>query len=167
MTEQDENFVDATGKFLDNLYGQVEDFVSNNSEEETLGEVLVLFHRFKAEFGAIYDLISQAMSESMGQDGEFLLPDGTKIEKKWASTRRGWQHKDLARVVSDKIAQMSVDMETGEVVLSPQEMISKMLDYVQPSYWKSKPVSTLGIDVDNYCETGEVKTSIIVRRNNP
>jgi len=166
MADPEENFVQSTDQFLNSLYAQVEEFVQNNSEEETLGEVLVFFHGFKSDFGAIYDLLANALSDSMGQDGEILLPDGTKIEKKWASTRRGWQHKDLARVVSNRIAEMSVDMDTGEVVMSSEEMISKMLDYVQPSYWKAKPVSSLGIDVDNYCESGEVKTSIIVRRNN-
>ena len=40
----------------------------------------------------------------------------------------------------------------------------KLLDYLQPSYWRIKELSKLGINADQYCEVGELKTSIIVRK---
>jgi hypothetical protein len=35
---------------------------------------------------------------------------------------------------------------------------------VQPSYWRIKELSAIGINADNYCEVDEPKTSIIVRK---
>jgi hypothetical protein len=59
---------------------------------------------------------------------------------------------------------LAIDMDTGEVVMSPQEVAERVLDYVQPSYWRIKKLAELGINADNYCELGEPKTSIAVRR---
>jgi hypothetical protein len=58
----------------------------------------------------------------------------------------------------------SVDLDTGEVLLSPQEIAVKMLDFVQPSYWRVKELAKFGINADNYCEVGDYKTNIIVRK---
>jgi hypothetical protein len=164
MSTNQENFIQQADLFIKSLYDQVEAFIENNSEPETVGEVVAEFNLLKKDFSDIYDRLCLALSDSMADESEITLSNGVKIEKKWSTTRKGWQHKDLAAAVSEKIAQMSIDMDTGEIVLSPQEMANKMLDYVQPSYWKARPVSSLGIDVDNYCQHDDVKTSIIVRR---
>jgi hypothetical protein len=39
-----------------------------------------------------------------------------------------------------------------------------MLDFVQPSYWRVKELAKFGINADNYCEVGDYKTNIIVRK---
>jgi hypothetical protein len=165
MSKNQENFIEQTDLFIKSLYDQIEAFVENNSEAETIGEVVAEFNLLKKDFSDIYDRLCLALSDSMAEKGELTLSNGVKIEKKWSTTRKGWQHKNLASAVSEKIVDMSIDMDTGEIVLSPQEMLNKMLDYVQPSYWKAKPVSSLGIDIDNYCQHDDVKTSIIVRRS--
>jgi hypothetical protein len=59
---------------------------------------------------------------------------------------------------------MSVDMDTGEILSTPEEMITKVLDFLQPSYWRIKELQKIGIDADNYCEVKEAKASIIVRK---
>jgi hypothetical protein len=55
-------------------------------------------------------------------------------------------------------------MDTGEVMLTQEELIVKLLDYMQPSYWRVGELNKLGINADNYCETGEPKVSLIVRK---
>ena len=45
--------------------------------------------------------------------------------------------------------------------MSQQEMIEKMLLYVQPSYWRVKELSNIGVNADNFCEVDEPKTNII------
>jgi len=161
----DRDFVKELFESINLLEESILDFLANNSESETIGEVLCKLHEAKHEFGLLYDMVASAAATAMGENGELVLDDGIKIEKKWSSARRGWQHKDLADIVARRLVEKSVDMGTGEIIYSPEEMARKMLDYVQPSYWKAKQVSELGIDVDNYCEVGETKTSIIIRRN--
>lgn len=100
----------------------------------------------------------------MDQQSEMLAGDGTKIEKKGDVNRTGWKHKDLANEVVSRLSEMAIDRSTGEVMLSSQEMAMKMLDYIQPSYWRIKELGTLGINADNFSKVGEYKESIIVRK---
>jgi hypothetical protein len=87
------------------------------------------------------------------------------MERKVASSRTKWRHTDLANDVVDRVIQSSVDMDTGEIMLSPKDVAMKIMDYVQPSYWRATKLNEIGINPDNYCES-EVKTSIIVRKGN-
>jgi hypothetical protein len=58
---------------------------------------------------------------------------------------------------------MSVDMDTGEVVMSAQDMVVKLLDYAAVSYWRVGKLGEIGVNPDSYCEQGDYKTSIIIR----
>ena len=68
------------------------------------------------------------------------------------------------REVARRLDDISVDMDTGERTMSAQEMVIKVLDYVQPSYWRVKELGKIGISADKFCEVGETKESIIVRK---
>lgn len=129
-----------------------------------LCEVLVGLSRTKDELAQIYSDVSRITAEAFGDDSELLLNDGSRIEKRNASDRRGWQHKEIAALVAKKLVAMSIDMDTGERVMSAEEIAQRVLDYVQPSYWRVKQLSELGINADDYCEVGETKTNIIVRK---
>ena len=140
---------------------------SNEGESITVDEAcaaLVGLNRAKAELAMVYDSLSQFVSQVMDQNPEIQLPDGAKVEKKWSANRTGWRHKDLGAEVAHRIVDMSVDMDTGEVLLSPTEMIAQVLDFVQPSYWRIKELQRIGVNADLYCEVGESKPSIIVRK---
>lgn len=125
---------------------------------------LVGLHTAKTELGIVYDGLSHAISEMMDQQAEVMLEDGSKVEKKFSSDRKGWQHKELASVVAERITQSSVNMDTGEILNTQEELIARLLEFVQPSYWRVKELSKIGINADLYCEVGDTKTSIIVRK---
>jgi hypothetical protein len=59
---------------------------------------------------------------------------------------------------------MSVDMDTGEVIRTPQEMLAELVKYTGISYWKVKELEKIGINANNYCETGDAKANIIIRK---
>jgi hypothetical protein len=160
-----EDFVANLFKSIDLFELGLENFLTNNFEPDTLCEALSRVHEAKSRVSALYEKLSARTADALGDAQEIVLEDGTKIEKKWSSTRRGWQHRDLAQAVAGRLSDKSVDMETGEVLMSPKEIAEQMVEYLQPSYWKVKKVAELGLDVDNYCEVGETKTSIIVRKN--
>lgn len=133
------------------------------SLEET-AEILLKLNRFKDDLKAIYGGVEKLLSDLMGQMPEIALSDGSRIEKNSAVSRKSWKHKDLATEVASRLKDMSVDMDTGEVVMSAEDMVVKMLDYVYPSYWKVKELGKIGINADKYSEVGEAKDSIIVRK---
>lgn len=133
---------------------------------EQMCNALVQLNLVKRDMGFVYDSIALTVGQSMGDTNVMNADNGASVEKKMSYDRRGWQHKDLGRAVAGKISEMSIDMDTGERVMSVEEMVAKLLDYVQPSYWRTGELSKIGINADNYCEVGDLKTSIIVRKGN-
>lgn len=125
---------------------------------------LVSVNKLKAEIAVVYDSVVAKVSHLMDQQAEVNLEDGSKVEKRWASDRKGWQHQELAATVAQRLLQSSVDMDTGEILYTQEQIIAQLLDYVQPSYWRVKELQKIGINADMYCEVGETKSSIIVRK---
>jgi hypothetical protein len=147
-----------------NLDKVLSEFVDSEPTIEEMGKVLLQLNLAKGDVGMIYDSLSSKLS-SMIKDKEILsLENGAQIEKKSSYDRKGWQHKELANAVVDKIVRMSVDMDTGEVTKNAHEVALDLMKYCAPSYWRVKELSAIGINADNYCEVGQLKTSIIVRK---
>ena len=131
---------------------------------EEVANLVLELNLAKVELGIVYDQVSGLLGNLMVDDPLIELRDGAQVERKMGSTRKGWNHKDLANVVIDRIQQSSVDMDTGEVVITPKEMAIQMLDYLAPYYWRVGKLNEIGLNADLYCEPSEPKTSVIVRR---
>ena len=151
-------------KALLELDSGIADFGKSQPELEDACVALVMLNRLKADFSVVYEQLVKIVSESMGDIPEVSLGDGSKIEKRSASDRKSWMHQDLAREVARRLNDMSVDMNTGERTMTTEEMIIKVLDFLQPSYWRVKALGELGINADKFCEVSETKESIIVRK---
>ena len=164
MTYQQPEWVASLQQTLLDLDQKISDYAKSSPSSEDACSLLVEIHACKADLSVIYDSLSAVVSEIMANETEVMLEGGAKIEKRYSSKRTGWQHKDLASEVARKITNMAVDMDTGEIVMSQEDMIANVLDYVQPSYWRIKELQNIGINPDHFCEVGETKTSIIVRK---
>jgi hypothetical protein len=138
-------------------------FASNPDKEEAC-ELLVELNYIKGDVSYLYDKSSRAVGNLMDEADVVTLDSGASIQKKSAYTRKAWNHKGLTNAVAGKIVQMSVNMDTGEVFKSPYEIASEILTYCAPSYWRVTELNKIGINADNYCEVGELQTSIIVRK---
>lgn len=143
---------------------QVSKFFSQQPPIEDAAKFIVSLNMAKAELSVVYDEAVHILSMLMDQQKEVALADGSSIEKKWGVDRRAWKHKELASVIAQRLVQSSVDMDTGEVTLSQEEMITRLLDFLQPSYWRVKELEKIGVNADMFCEVGETKTNIIVRK---
>lgn len=149
-------------KQIADLDAQLMEQLDSASQDEAANALLML-NLAKRDLSYVYDTVSARIATMLKED-IIELDSGAVIERKIASNRTGWRHRDLGRDVADRIVQSSIDPDTGEIVVSPSQMIEKMLDYVQPSYWRTGALNGIGINADNYCETSEPKTSIIVRK---
>ena len=129
-----------------------------------IGDAVIGMHNLKADMSLVYENASKLMVDKMGNVPEINMPGGHKIEKKSGADRKAWDHVGLARNVSSRISDMAIDMDTGEVSLSPQDMMMKMFEFAAVSYWRVKELTKLGISADDFCEVSEGKTSIIVRK---
>jgi hypothetical protein len=131
---------------------------------EDSANLLLELNLAKRDMGDLYNTLSAWIGGVMESNQLLPLRNGAQVERKMSSSRSGWQHKDLARDVIGRIEESSVDMGTGEVVMTPTEMVLKMMDYCQPSYWRVGELNKIGLNPDNYCSGSESKISVIVRR---
>ena len=104
-------------------------------------------------------LIVERMNESI-----VSLPNGLMAERKVGGDRKSWDHKGLAKEVASRVYESSIDMDTGEVLLSPTDMMQKMLDYAAPSYWRVGELNKIGISADGFCEKSEGKVSLVISK---
>lgn len=152
-------------KELMNAEDRLNEFLESEPPLEDVGESIVKLHEVKSAIADIYSTYSaKVMSVFQNAKVEDMSVGSSTIEVRGASDRKKWDHQTLANEVSRKIMQSAIDLDTGEVLLSPQEIAVKMLEFVQPSYWRVKELAKFGINADNYCEVGDYKTNIIIRK---
>lgn len=146
---------------LDKLF---KNLCASDETLSTIADALVNVHGLKAEMSILYDSVCHNMIDKMDNVPEVSSSDGSLVEKRGGSDRKKWDHDRLAKNVASRINDMAIDLESGEVIMTPQDMMVKMLDFAAVSYWRVKELSKIGVSADNFCEVGESKTSIIVRR---
>lgn len=149
---------------VNNLYEQLDAFQSSHPQMEAAGEMLAMLNAVKADFAIVYGHAEKIVIDAMGVEEVVVLSDGTQVEKSNSSNRKGWQHKDLANVVSDRLISGAVDFETGEIGKSTRDLMLEMLDYAGVGYWKVTSLAELGVDADQYCTKGDSRPTISVRR---
>lgn len=137
--------------------------IARTSLEEAL-EHLVMLNKVKKDIADIYDSYATKMVERMQSEKatDVKLDSGIELKCKSGAPRKSWDNENLLKVVYDRIQSSSVDMDTGEMMLSQEEIILKLLDYIQPSYWRIGALNEIGINADQYCEVGETKTNIAI-----
>jgi hypothetical protein len=158
------NRLQAFRKEISDACAEIEGLIKDESTSiEDACSCLVDLYNIKKDVSMMYEEIMSSIAERMPESMIFL-PDGTEIERKQGADRKAWDHKGLAVEVATKIAQMAVDMDTGEVTLTPHEMMIKMLDYAAPSYWRVGELGKIGVNPNNYCETSEGKVSVVIKK---
>lgn len=165
MTTELPEWVSDHKKRLLELYDNVSQLDTESTDLHQACAILVEISLMKSEMGLIYEEMSNRVQQMMKQEEIIDLDSGYTVERRWSKPRKAWQHKELGSIVANRIKQSSIDLDTGEVTLSPEEMITKMLDFVQPSYWRVGALSEIGISADEYCETGDPVEKISIRNN--
>jgi hypothetical protein len=148
---------------LSNLNKEITEYIDSNPDIDEAAEGLAKLNFAKRELSVIYDSFAHGVGNLMGSSGMIETASGITIEKKTAADRKKWRHPELATRVAERLSEMSVDMDTGEIVMSAQDMVVKLLDYAAVSYWRVGKLGEIGVNPDSYCEQGDFKTSIIIR----
>ena len=146
------------------LDNEIQAYVNASPDVHEACTILSEINFLKRDLSMVYDMYANAVIEIMGDSESMMLANGAEIEKKSAYDRKGWKHKEIGSVVASKLTEMAIDMDTGEILKTPQEIALQILDYCAPSYWRIKELNKIGVNADNYCEVGDLRTSIIVRK---
>lgn len=142
----------------------VKELGSTPPDLKTACELLVKLSEFKTWLSLIQHDMEAITVKLFETEEIFITDDGTTVEKKFDTNRKAWKHKELATVVADRIRSMAIDLDTGEVTLTPDQMVVKLLEFVQPSYWRLRPLNEIGINPDDYCTVGDTKPVISIRK---
>lgn len=134
-----------------------------DGDPAVLGDIVAVLHGVQATVKDEYKAVCDMLARAMGDTPEVSTPGGFVLEKKTGSPRKTWRHTDIGNDVARRLLQMNVDMDTGEVLRSPEELMLSMLEYAAPSYWRVKPLAQIGIVADDYCDLGEPTTNFVVR----
>ena len=143
------------------LYDATMDAIKAGSVDD-IALAVAFLDQVKREVSDMLEQAKATLVDSMGTTPE-IVSHGITFEKKVGAARKTWDHKSLGDVVAQRIVDMSVDMETGEVITSPLDMVKQVLDYTGVSYWRVGELKNIGINADAYCEVGEPKSNIIIR----
>jgi hypothetical protein len=137
------------------------------NEDWDLSEIAETYFRlnsYKAELAVVVRQMETYLLEKMSETEAVSVSSGDMIVKEWSKNRKSWQHKQLAEIVSERIERSAVDMDTGEVTMSTSEMIQALLEYVQPSYWRVGALSNIGVNADDYCQSGDSEPKIRIEK---
>ena len=156
--------IDELRKLLGEVSSDIVEVITGENSDIALScEIYASLNALKKDIAMVNEhtetLIVERMNESF-----VSLPNGFVAERRIGSDRKAWDHKGLASEVANRVYESAIDMDTGEVLLSPTEMMQKMLDYAAPSYWRVGELNKIGISADNFCEKSEGKVSLIISK---
>ena len=144
---------------------ELSEFISSDPTPDEAADKLLQLHSLKFAIADVYSTFAVKVIEVLQRaQVDELQVKGSLIEVRNGADRKSWEHERLVSEVSRRLLESSIDMDTGERTLSTEEVIVKILDFVQPSYWRVKELAKIGISADQYCEVGESKTNIIIRK---
>lgn len=159
---------------LDQFQQALLDLDSNMSglrqkQEWTVEEACEVYSRilnFKAQLSALINDQENYLIDFMETHNVevVLLESGESLSKEMPRGRKGWQHKDLARAVAERIQVIAIDLDTGERTMTTGEMIESVLEYVQPSYWRVGALANIGLNADSFCEVGNPEPKLSIRK---
>lgn len=127
-------------------------------------ERLIDLNLAKSTLATAYKQYETVVAHNMERKPEVTMPGGFIVERKEGKPRKKWDHKRLTKVVSERLIDKSIDFETGEILMSQEEMMAQMLQYAAPSYWRVTQLKKLGIDANNYCELGDATVSVSIKK---
>ncbi len=160
MSNRDDLVAEAQRILMD-LLADIE--ATSEGSLAELATTLLGLDDLRVNLATVRDVCEQRLVAEMDDLPEFAV-DGAVMQKRRADSRKAWDHKVLVTDLADRLVQMSTDMETGERLQTPEELITQVLDYAGVSYWRIGALNKIGLSADDYCEVTEGPSKIRIQR---
>lgn len=139
------------------------DEITEDSDQQML-EIANDIHQLKTVVSDLMSFYQDKVVAKIKYLKEPASVNGATIEIRKGSSRKAWDHESIGQTVAQRIYQSSIDIDTGEVLKSPIDMMLEMMKYGAVSYWRATNLKDLNIDPDEYCEVSEGKKNLVIRR---
>lgn len=156
--------LDELSRSIASITNSIDSLPESTSSVE-LAEIVNYAHSLKANSSDLLEMCQSELTSKIRYTKEPIRVSGATVEIKQGSPRKTWDHSGLTNAVSRRIMESSIDLDTGEVTRTAEDMMKELLKYAAVSYWRVSELKNLNIDADDYCEVGEAKKSVIVRRD--
>lgn len=121
----------------------------------TLAGVLADLRDHRQDVARVYDEIEQWVIHQAG-DRRIEVPNLGVVEIKSSVRRTGWDHESLWRaVVARALDERRIDPETGELLESEAETLSRVLRECSTPSWRVGGLRDRGIDETEFCRVDE------------
>ena len=95
-------------------------------------------------------------SQKAARLADSVFPRWTRLAVQHQAVNLGQGFPDFdcdARLQSLVDTVLDTLVDAGEVIRTPEELMTSMLEYAAPSYWRVKPLASIGIHADDYDDT--------------
>lgn len=165
LSDRTQDVVTTAFAALEDLAVEVEQMtIDTDTTLLAWADMVVALDLLKTRLKDLQTIAQDACIATMGTLPEVVSSDGIVVERKVGQPRKAWDHHGLAEAVANRIAARSVDMDTGEVLLSPVEQMTEMLRYAGVAYWKVTKLRDININPDRYCDVGEPATTLAIHK---
>lgn len=141
------------------LLVEIEGIASTSDDLELVATTVAQLEDLKKDLKMVKESVDSQFFNLMGDEPE-IMASGKRVSVAWSTPRKAWQHKDLLDTVKERIKQLSIDLDTGEVHLTVDEMADRVLQYAHVDYWRVKELKELDINPDRFCTLGEEKKTV-------
>lgn len=145
------------------MYDSITEYLEADPDPTEVGQLFLDIEDLKKQFAAAAKCVTDHLIAKMGKKSEMTI-NGRTIEKKQKSDRKEWDHKGLTDIVLHRVKMMSMN-DDGELELTPDEAVAKLLTFAHIDYWRIGELSTLDINADRFCKVTEGEDTIISRKS--
>jgi hypothetical protein len=160
LTAGNDFFVRDAEKLALSVYDIVEPLLTSD-DVNAVALCVAGLEQLKKDISDMLDGGKAALIKLMGNEPE-LTCEGITFERKTGAPRKAWDHKSLTKNVAQRLYDLAIDFDTGEVKKSPVELAAEMMNFAGVSYWKVKELAKIGLNADSFCEVGEPKENVII-----
>lgn len=138
------DFEQALLKFHDDIIA----YAATQPDAEEAGRHFLQLENVRTQFKIVCDSMMQAVMNAMGEQTEMVI-DGKVLTKSEKASRKTWEHDRLRDVVLRRLKQEAMT-DDGELLLTPDEAIDRLLQVAHIDYWRVKELNEFGINADQF-----------------
>ena len=162
MSEKLVEAVETIQFYLERVSSLLTEF--EDMEDEEIAEHMSRINQVYRQTKDLWSDAQTAMVDKVEWTDKPIETTFSQVEIKSGAPRKSWDHEGLTEELIRRIQAKSIDIDTGERLQSSEDMMRELISHAGVSYWRVTGLKALDVDVDEYCEKGVSKKSVVIHR---